>query len=103
MQGPEAQNIAHRHQKYDHAFFFFSIKCNDFSTVLELYFEIHRGGTPRGEDFIYYDSMHKCIIKTIPLVSKNNNVWFFVKILLKMTPALGTGLELGTFAVCKIV
>ena len=54
--------------------------------MLEIYFEIHRGGTPRGEDFIYYDSMHKCIIKTIPLVSKNNNVWFFVKILLKMTP-----------------
>ena len=79
------------------------LKCNDFSTVLEIYFEIHRGGTPRGEDFIYYDSMHKCIIKTITLVSKNNNVWFFVKILLKMTPALGTGLELGTFAVCKIV
>ena len=25
MQGPEAQNIAHRHQKYDQAFFFFSI------------------------------------------------------------------------------
>ena len=60
MQGPEAQNIAHRHQKYDQAFFFFSIKCNDFSTVLEIYFEIHRGGTPRGEDFVYYDSMIQC-------------------------------------------
>ena len=52
---------------------------------------------------LYYDLMHKCIIKTILLVSKNSNVLFFVKILLKMTPALGTGLELGTFAVCKIV
>ena len=77
--------------------------------MLEIYFEIHQGGTPRGEDFTYYDSMHKCIVKTIPFVSKNNNVlllllfFFFVKILLKMTPALGTGLELGTFAVCKIV
>ena len=40
--------------------FFFSIKCNDFSTVLEMYFEIHRGGTPRGEDFIYYGSMIQC-------------------------------------------
>ena len=36
--------------------------------------------------YLLYDSMHKYIIKTIPLVSKNNNVWFFVKILLKMTP-----------------
>ena len=65
--------------------------------MLEIYFEIHRGGTPRGEDFTYYDSMPKCIVTTIPLVSKNNKCVVFRKNPVENDTGFGQRLRTGQF------